>query len=217
MTFDQSVLTSQVSHDFDPVDGVPHILTAGATPGLDCFSKCFRLLDLRPNLRAVIGTVQVWCGDKLQATEPWYWQKPWPFHCWCIDPETGQVFDPSMHENLHIWAEVSEVSLSRRWDNGIVACTLPLMEDPLPLALFAPVFSDWPLYETPSCGGLVYVPGVIWNDPTATTGRLDAKKLMAWSKAARTTAVYGGVAYNQLESLLEQVEQYLAKPMGFAN
>ena len=79
MTFDQSVLTSQVSHPFDPVEDVPRIIQAGTTVGLDCFAKCSRLLEIRPNLRAVIGTVEVWCGDKRQATEPWYWQKPWPF------------------------------------------------------------------------------------------------------------------------------------------
>ena len=109
-----------------------------------------------------------------------------------------------------------DVTRPPTWKNGIVACTLPLLEEPLPLAFFAPVFSEWPINEMPSCADLVYVPGIIWNDPT-NTARLAPHQLLAWSKAARTTAVYGGVAHNQLESLLEQVNEFLTMDLGAAS
>lgn len=90
------------------------IITATDGAGTNCHHRAQAALAVFPQLRAVIGTLQLQGCRDLRNGCPVSWVKPWGHHIWLIEPD-GNYYDPSA-PNLAHWAQVQEMELPRPWE-----------------------------------------------------------------------------------------------------
>lgn len=180
------------------------IITATDGAGTNCKDRALAALALFPQLRAVIGTLQIRSCRDLRTGLTVPWAKPWGHHIWLIEPD-GNYYDPSA-SNLAIWAEVQEMELPRPWEQ-LRAGVLESRRDQKRLVeqIIGGHPTDADLPEALYLPGLVYASSVeeMPSSPAYVT---------AWGRLASESLKTGGWDAAQLEAALARVDGLMAGP-----
>lgn len=180
------------------------LITATDGAGTNCQDRALAGLAVFPQLRAVIGTLQLQGCHDLRTGAPVPWCKPWGHHIWLIEPD-GDYYDPSA-PNLEIWAEVQEMGLPRPWQE-LRAGVLDSNREQARLV-------QQILGGLPTGDGLpdaVYLPGLVYSSGLEELPTSPAY-VTAWGRLASESVKAGGWDFEQLQQALERVDGLMAGP-----
>lgn len=204
----QTTFQERLSGPFDPTANVPKLTISDSNAGFDCIAQVQALQELRPNLKVMIGTVVVWCQDELARHRPWYFQKPWHWHCWLVD-DAGVIHDPAIH-NLGTWAAASQCTLPNH--HQLWAKELPNASDADVSALVGWSFNDWPTF-----GEVIYLPGVIYECNRAPYSSVFTyERVETWASVAELAVQWQGFTPKEFTAALKIVDDWvqLRAPKG---